>query len=131
MDAYEKLKKSLYIKPPKSWSEFNPSDFPAIAHLQEKMPDRRVFNLWLWQTGFKHPKDCPSVTDGSATVVWLVAEEFSLLEHKGMDVGMAAYLYSVEEFAKYIKGFNGRVTFMNSSYRLKKYAATEISQLAE
>lgn len=124
MDAYTKLKKSLYTEPPKSWSEFNASSYPAIAHLQEKMADKRVFNLWLWQTGFKHPKDCPSVSDGSATVVWLVAEKFSLLEHKGMDVGMAAYRYSVAEFAKYIKGFKARVPFMHATYKLKRYEFT-------
>ena len=121
MDAYKKLKKSLYMGPPKSWSEFKASEYPAIAHLQKKYRDARVFNLWLWNTGFQHPKDCPTDSTGTATSEWLIAEKFSLLEHKGMDLGMAAYRYTVEEFAKYIRGFRDRVPFMHSTYKLRRY----------
>lgn len=131
MTPYEKFKATLSFAPAQCWGNFHPSKYAAVSTYYAKQPNQQVFNLWLWQNQFKHPSECPSDSSGLACQDWLVAEKFAELLHKDEYVGVQAVTLTPDEFKVYIKGFNQKVSFLNSTFSLRKTnAATRAKVLS-
>ena len=127
LDAFSKLKLSLE-KP--YWGAHHPTEYTQ-RHVENdnivgigmhylKQQRDAIFNLWLWQMDFIKPEQYRNSPPYDETIQWLLAEKFSVLEHKGFEIGVAALCYTPNEFKKYIRGFSLALPFMYKTYRLRK-----------